>query len=542
MLQKSTPLIITNVVARAKRAKIVRSFPKYPILHQREVGEKTTDLKDQLPNYIDGELTDDEIVAHIHIPKPETPDHDLTAEEVVMKAAGAAIPEEIGYNGPTIASINPNESAEESRYGRQHGRDDIYAALDVADVYPQLMYAVADSLADSQGQRNEEYVPGQPFGFEKIGGIILVNNDPEDPLAKKFETYKEWKPRNYASADATPLYITLLRKLEQIEPGYLSDSNPKMHRAFSLATKWLIDRTSENPEGLVEYRNPIPSGGGMRHQGWMDSADALVHENGDWIDSRYGVASIDVQSKAYEALRIAANINRKYGKQELADELDKRADSIREFVIENGWVDDSKGGYFAAGWERQADGSLKRINLKTIDMASPLMGTMLKGDDPRFKPLIHKAIRSIHQPDMKTRWGLRARSNLEISYGHLWYHCAVWPDKTGRVAAAMSNHGFYGLDRNLGNRCSRVFSVTGVFPEHISGEDSLYPVVPDADVYVYNRRYNELHLKTLAAPLAQTWDATDEIGRKYRYEHVIPRRAEDPEKRAFEDEILAISA
>src|SRR3954463_4713495 len=99
-------------------------LPLYPLLSVHELGE-IRDLRDELPEEVRSYLQPHEKVVHIHYPELNFPQRPLTAMEVVMKAAHASSPGEIGQHGPTVASINPLEdSNERSRYEAQHGRDD----------------------------------------------------------------------------------------------------------------------------------------------------------------------------------------------------------------------------------------------------------------------------------------------------------------------------------------------------------------------------------------------------------------------------------
>jgi len=129
-------------------------------------------------------------------------------------------------------------------------------------------------------------------------------------------------------------------------------------------------------------------------------------------------------------------------------------------------------------------------------------------------------------------------SSREKAYGDLRYHCGVWPDKSNRVAEAMSHIGLFGLDRFMGSRTTGLLDNVRCVPEHISGEDSEEPKLPQKDLYVYNTTYKELHLAEQVPPLGQTWGATSEIGKKKRYE-TIPQHAFAEEARKFEDEIIA---
>ena len=128
-------------------------------------------------------------------------------------------------------------------------------------------------------------------------------------------------------------------------------------------------------------------------------------------------------------------------------------------------------------------------------------------------------------------------SSQAKAYGHLRYHCGVWPDKSNQVAESMSSIGLFGLDRWMGQRTTALISFLGCIPEHISGQDSEFPILPSRDAYVYNSRYDEVYLAEQMPPLGQTWGASSEIGKAYRYGH-CPRAALETADRSFESSII----
>lgn len=519
--------------------------PQYPILDKDEVWDGITDLRDQLTAEERAWLRPEETVIHIHERELALPDRPVTAEEILMKAARADAPRQIGYHGPTVASVGLIAGQPQSRYERQHGRDGLIAADDVKHSHPKLLDAEVVSLAGLQGLEDEPFIPGQPYGFERPGAIILVNFAADDPLGLKFQTRKDWKRRFYGSADAPGLFVNAIADLQAADPGYLfrrtydaiDGTTYVINHAFDLSVKWLLDRMRDNPEGLVEYHNPYTNGRGMRNQGWKDSADAMVHKNGDWVNAVNGVAPIEIQCQAVISLRKAASIYRGvYENIRLARLLEDRADGLLRFILEKGWVEDERGGYFAMGWDRDEAGRPRRIETRSIDMHSVLR--VLDMEDPEHKAMTREVVRTLTGEDMFTRWGSRVMSSREKAYGDLRYHCSVWPDKSNRVAESIGSAGLFGLDRFMGGRTTRLIEAVGCIPEHISGQDSEYPIIPTKDVYVYDRRYNEVHLAEQAPPLGQTWGASSEIGKRDRYRHTPPQ-AFTAEDQQFESTVVA---
>jgi hypothetical protein len=291
-----------------------------------------------------------------------------------------------------------------------------------------------------------------------------------------------------------------------------------------------------NSQGLVEYHNPYTDGRGMRHQGWKDSCDSMVHTDGTWVNSAYGVAPIEIQCQTVTSLRKAAVIYRDaYGDKKLADDLEARADRLSQFILENGYIQDIRGGYFAMGWERDSQGRLRRIETRSIDMHNVLR--VLNMDNPAHKEMAFATVITLTSEDMFTRWGSRVMSAFEAAYGDYRYHCGIWPDKSNRKSESMSAIGLFGLDRFLGSRTTKLIKKVGC-AEHIAGIDSAVPVIPYMDLYVFNHRYNELYLAEQMPPLYQTWGASSEIGKQERYTR-IPTAALNADDRRFEQRLIA---
>jgi len=517
-------------------------LPQNPVLKVWELpgtpADRDARYRGQLPAEVSRYLQPHQRVVDIQYPSVEFPPAPLEALDICMKAAHAPTPDQIGRHGPTVASVNPLEdSGERSRYEAQHGRDDLQAAEDLEDDFPALGDATIRTLAESQGVEDEPNIPGMPFRQEKEGSIILLNLPEDDPLARKFSLVGGWGYPRYTSADAPGAFINFLARKYDKDNSYPLRHNYDARdgqsypytKAFERSVQWLLDRTAENPEGLVEYK--MYPYGGMRHQGWRDSASALLHKDGTWADSENGLAAIDVQAISYDALMNAARIFRDlYRDDKTASLLEERAWNLQKFVIDNGMA----GGHLVSGWDHHDDGRFRQIGTMTSAVGRVLKTGLLKGDSPQLQELVRDNIRALMSPDMLTRWGVRTMSQAEVGYVPFSYHVGpIWLHDSNENAAAMSSHGFYGLDRMVGATTANQHDATGLFYEHISGYDTAEPHVPSRDTYVYDELHDELFLFEQVPPMAQTWAATTEYAKQRRYQR-IPPHAIDIAKLQFE--------
>src|SRR4051812_40445004 len=99
----SVDLTVSSVVRGDTGLRV--NEPLYPILKINEL-PRTADLKAQLPREVSKYLGPQMEVVHIHQPELIWPARKVSAIEVCMKAARARHANEIGYNGPTVASVN----------------------------------------------------------------------------------------------------------------------------------------------------------------------------------------------------------------------------------------------------------------------------------------------------------------------------------------------------------------------------------------------------------------------------------------------------
>lgn len=517
---------------------IAASEPKYPILHISEVERddaKEEALRQQLPERVRKYLKPHQKVIDIRDRHTEMPAYMPTALETVMLASGVERPEDIGER-PTVASVNPVEGGERSRYQVQHGRDDLEAANDLYSMSPKLLDTVVVSLAEKQGVEDEAYIPGVPHRQEKPGSIILRDGDPDDPIARKFTKYQGWGFPFYGSVDAPLTFINSIARIQRDNPNYLWQRtynsragypNPRvMMEAFKLSVDWMLQKSYENDEGLIEYKNPIQNGGGMRNQGWRDSASAMVHADGQWANPNQGIASIEVQGFAYDAFREAQRIYLEiFADPEKAGELGERADLIQRTVLEKGYIEDSRGGYFVSGFDRDNEGRLRPLAVRTSAMARFLGSGLAKTGRPEDWEKIKQSVLTLTSPEMLTNWGLRTLSSDEPGYIPFLYHRGpVWLHDSNYGAANMSSLGLYGVDRLIGASTTKLVKTTGFFPEFTTGDDHEEPVFPERDTYVYDELYDEVYLFEQHPPFWQTWGASSEVAKAYRYAR-IPEEA-----------------
>ena len=112
--------------------------------------------------------------------------------------------------------------------------------------------------------------------------------------------------------------------------------------AAEAALTW-IDRDGDlDGDGFVEYLCRSPRG--IRNQGWKDSHDSMVHEDGRLAEPP--VALAEVQGYVYLAKTRMADVYRALGGAQDASRLEEEAERLKVRFNEAFWMEDAA--FFAA--------------------------------------------------------------------------------------------------------------------------------------------------------------------------------------------------
>src|SRR5690606_30664910 len=118
------------------------------------------------------------------------------------------------------------------------------------------------------------------------------------------------------------------------------------------------------------------------NQVWKDSPDAYHHSDGTLANHTSGIASIEVQTTAYDALLDAALLYEDYlNTPDIAYTLREQAEELRSTILNEFWTDE-KGGYFVLGTDRDELGNLRQLKVRTSNMGHTLNSRLLAGNDP----------------------------------------------------------------------------------------------------------------------------------------------------------------
>jgi glycogen debranching enzyme len=476
---------------------------------------KNTPLVASNPEQISAELTgvrlmpDEELVrvetyAHPRLRRP------FSAIKAMIGLTAAMRFRDIGKHGPSNAS-NAMEKNPDDRESHQ-GKYDVFFPRDghvVASILedtPQLTRATIMASFEGMGVVDNYTSPAHPFDEQEVGKIAHEMRDPDDPIAVELTEKKDWGWPYYGAVDTTGKnIISIARYVERSEEGeaFLDATftgrdgvERTVREGLDMNVAWLLGRMDLNPEGLVESLSKNPKH--HANQTWADSPEAFHHADGSWAEhhpeKNLGVASLEQQGEAYSALRGAALLYELEGETQFAAELNQRADKLRAVVLEKFWVDDPAhfGGYFGRGTDRDADGNLRVLAIRTSDMGNFLDSGMLDDtDDEALNEEIRRkreaVVQNLLSEEMMSPNGVRTLSTDSYRYSDDRYHNGTtWPWVSYVTARGLRRYGYEDEATQLEDRIMDAYQDTRILGEYYSGSDDLNHRVVDQKVVVRN--------------------------------------------------------
>lgn len=502
--------------------------------------EKATEATIPLPRLLPGETLLNVTEVPLYTP-PQPPSSLRELERLAQVKAGG----EVGAFGPARASValerlgEEEISAELRKYEVLFGRDSLRVAIDVMPMYPLLAHATIHALAKLQGTTYHEGREEEP------GRIIHEERTPDDPVAAKLTKERGWEWPYYATVDATPLFMHTIYLYANQDDDFGSifretyiGRDEKRHtiaEAFRNSLQWLERRLDANPEGILEYKSPLPNG--MENQVWRDSWDSYSHADGTLANRKYGIASTDAQQLAYDSLIDAAIVYKKvFEDKEKAAELRERAERLRQTILDIFWVDE-KGGYFALGTDRDDNGNIRQLKVRTSNMGHLLRSRLLAGEE--YRGFREATIWQLFSSEMLNVSGIRTLASDEVRFRPGAYqNGSVWLWDTYYIAEGLRYHGYYGLATHLADKIHTVINVTQKFPEYVRGDTLPTPTLNPRVVDIWDEEVGRVNRIEQPPQEVQAWSVAADIARDY-YSGRVPSHAYDARAVALEDAILS---
>jgi glycogen debranching enzyme len=297
------------------------------------------------------------------------------------------------------------------------GRDSLITALQHLPFDQELARGTLRYLAAYQGRQDDAFTDQQP-------GKILHEYRRGEMAACREIVFVPY----YGSVDATPLFLMLAAEyLRWTDDRALGE---ELWPAIEAALGWLgfgpeADGSPADP--YVSYA--ARSERGLVNQGWKDSHDAVMHDDG--TDAPGPIALAEVQGYKFAALHGAAETAETLGRAELAKRLRTAADRLRERFARDYWMEDLAFPALAL----DGDGAACRV--VSSNPAHCLWTGLIPGE------LGARIASRLMAPDVFSGWGIRTLSARERRFNPMSYHNgSVWPHDTAIAAAGLRRYGF----------------------------------------------------------------------------------------------------
>lgn len=455
----------------------------------------------------------------VSIRKPAQPINALSALQLLCNAKQ---PGDIGKKGPAVAALAFPESAntQELRlYEVVFGRDSLITARFVLNYFPELMRSTILRLAELQGvQCNEK-------SEEEVGRIIHEARSAKDPLAQAITKARGWEWPYYGTIDATPLFISAVANFAlQHDPTILKETfvdrtgaSKTVVNALEVALGWLKNKIGENPEGFVESRRHNTIGGNLI-QSWKDSADSHHHANGNLANINQGISSIEVQGLTYDALLDTIDLYQGVltDKMAMIPELKALAEQISRNVFRYLWVNDKNGAFFALGSDRDNNGNLRPLAIRTSNMGHLLNTRLLDGTSSELKHIKDQLVENLFSPQLLAKHGIRTLADNENRYRPLSYHNgSVWPWDNFFISLGLLRQGYSIQARDIWQRILGIINHTQRFPELVSGENTTEPILSKRFISVLDTKYNITHAIEQPPQEIQAWTVAAVVAIEY---------------------------
>jgi glycogen debranching enzyme len=299
-------------------------------------------------------------------------------------------------------------------FGAPFGREMTFVGLETLLLDLRWARSAVSFLARRQGLQDSafrEEQPGKIMHELRRGELAAIRAVPHTPY--------------YGSVDATALWLLLVAELA-VWTGDL-DGFELSAAAVDAALGWIDGPGDPDGDGFVEYERR--SRVGLRNQGWRDSFDAVLHEDG--TPAAGPIALAETQGYVYYAKRRLAAVFGQLGDVERAERLSQEAARLKRAFNERFWMEDQ--GYYAMA----LDGQKRQVRSASSTIGHALWSRIVAEEH------IPAVVRRLMAPDMFTGWGIRTLSKEARFYNPVsFYNGSVWPFDTALIANGLKKHGY----------------------------------------------------------------------------------------------------
>ncbi len=321
------------------------------------------------------------------------------------------------------------------------GRDTLTASWEAGMASSQMMRGTLHALARYQGLQDNPWrdeMPGRMLHEAHTGPLAMLGFNP--------------RKRYYGSATTSGFYPVVLCEL-----WHWTGDRQLVAPLVEPALKGLACKDKyERKDGLYRYLSRSQQG--TKNQGWKDSGDAIVYEDGRQVEPP--ISLCEEQGFVYAAKLHMSELLWWLDRKDEACRLYQEAEELKKRVNEAFWMDDE--GFYAMGLDAE------RRPIRSIGSdPGHLLATGI-ADESRVAQVAARMM----SDELFSGWGVRTLSAKHPAYNPFSYHRgSVWPVEQGSFAMGFMR---FGLWEHLHRLVRAQFELTSIFdyfrpPEVFSG-------------------------------------------------------------------------
>ena len=230
-----------------------------------------------------------------------------------------------------------------------------------------------------------------------------------------------------------------------------SGDRKRLRRHWDTARRildWARERGDRDRDGYLEYQTR--SSQGTKNQGWKDSGDAIIYEDGSLVPPP--IATCELQGYWYAAQQLFGLLNRLLGAHDEARAYLAAAADLKKRFNRDWWVEEQS---FVA---LAMDPAKRLVAAPSSNVGHCLASGIIDGDH------LPAVVGRLFAPDMFSGWGIRTLSSEHRYYNPVSYHRgSVWAVEQATILFGLRRFGF---DARAHDLATAIFELAQLYPEY----------------------------------------------------------------------------
>jgi glycogen debranching enzyme len=211
---------------------------------------------------------------------------------------------------------------------------------------------------------------------------------------------------------------------------------------------WARDRGDRDGDGYLEYLTRSPMG--PKHQGWKDSGDAIVDDDGSPVPAP--IAPCEIQGYWFAVQQVMAVLSWIMNARDDARALWRSAADLKKRFNRDWWIPEESIVPLALGPDKQV------VRAPSSNMGQCLATGIVSAE--HLPPLVGR----LFAPDLFSGWGIRTLSSSHRAYNPIGYHLgSVWPVENATIIFGLRRFGFDARALELSHA---LFDLAALYTDH----------------------------------------------------------------------------